>query len=83
MLVHSCIWAFVAETEMESDRHRWEFDSETLRVRVRVRVRAGRSLACPPLPDPRRIPTPPPQAGVRIGGKFPPGVLREQQGEGG
>ena len=31
MLVHSCIWAFVAETEMESDRHRW--------VRVRVRVR--------------------------------------------
>ena len=29
MLVHSCIWAFVAETEMESDRHRWAFDSET------------------------------------------------------
>ena len=43
MLVHSCIWAFVAGTEMESDKLRWAFDSEThthtvaLRVRVRIR----------------------------------------------
>ena len=28
-LIHSCIWAFMAETEMESDRHTWAFDSET------------------------------------------------------